>query len=155
MKRYLSLALVFVFVFSLIPYTVSADNTSAELKTATVTGADIYPVLSSGVYNYEVIVTDENAILPEITYELNEGDAAQITQKAEYLGETTIIKVTGADGSENTYNFTYRSQYLSDNVSSSLLVSDNTTVSQTYPDETYSEGDKSNYDKGHIYSAGQ
>jgi len=152
MKKYLSLFLVIAFMLSMIPTSVSADTLPAELKSVSVTGADICPAFSSGIYNYEIIVLDEDAPIPDITYVLNDGDTASIINKAEYLGETTSLKVTGVDNLENTYNFTYRVKYLSETTSATLEASDLTSVSKSKGDDVYSDWYANSSDR--IYTKG-
>ncbi len=138
MKKYLSLILVFAFMLSMIPMSVSADVAAAELKS--VTGAYLNPALTSGIYNYDVIVDDVNAALPALSLELNDNTSSyQVTKLAENLGDSTLVKVTAADQSENTYKFTYREPYESETTECSLIAVDSTTVRQnsTYINTPY------------------
>ena len=129
MKKYLSLLLVFAFMLSLIPMSVSADSVSAELKTVTVTGATLIPSLTSGTYTYDVIVDDKEALLPTLTYTLNDNTATyEELEKAEHLGDYTLVKVTDGQN-ENTYKFTFREPYeVSTTASYSTTSKDGTVV---------------------------
>lgn len=111
MKKHLSLILVFAFMLSMIPMSVSADVTTAELKSVTVTGATLIPSLTSGTYTYDVIVDDKEALLPQLNYTLNDNTASyEVLKSADYLGDYTLVKVTDGQA-ENTYKFTYRAPY--------------------------------------------
>ena len=111
MKKYLSLILVFAFMLSMIPMSVSADVTTAELKSVTVTGATLIPSLTSGTYIYDVIVDDKEALLPQLNYTLNDNTASyEVLKSADYLGDYTLVKVTDGQ-TEKTYKFTFREPY--------------------------------------------
>lgn len=129
MKKYLSLILVFAFMLSMIPMSVSADVTDAELKSVTVTGATLIPSLTSGTYTYDVIVDDKEALLPQLNYTLNDNTASyEVLKSADYLGDYTLVKVTDGQ-TENTYKFTFREPYeVSTQSEFAITPSDATTV---------------------------
>ncbi len=144
MKKYLSLILVFAFMLSMIPMSVSADVTTAELKSVTVTGATLIPSLTSGEYTYDVIVDDKNAALPQLNYALNDNTASyDVLKSAKYLGDYTLVKVTH-EQTEKTYKFTFRAPYESDSAEISLIAKDSTDVRASS-----SEKGKPSEDKGY------
>ena len=111
MKKYLSLFIAVALMVCMIPVSAASDNTSAQLKTVSVTGADLSPAFSSNVYSYDVLVDDESAPLPALITELYDNNSTKETLKtASDLGSTTVIKVTDVSGETNEYKFTYRTQ---------------------------------------------
>lgn len=70
----------------------------------------MYPAFSNDVYNYDIVLPQENAELPEITYTLkNTLSSAEVT-KAVNVGDATIINVT-TYGRTVSYKFTYKNPY--------------------------------------------
>lgn len=117
MKKLLSLFLVFAYLTCMVP--VMADP-SAQLENVKVSRATLVPAFSAGVFNYDVIVDDQNAALPELTI----SGQHNLTKEAKYLGDKTIVNASGTE-----YTFTYRAPYnISATSTSSTLWSEIATV---------------------------
>ncbi len=99
----------------------------------------LYPSFSNNVYDYEIVLPEADAELPEIAYTLkNTADSKVEVKYAESVGEATVISVT-TYGKTINYTFNYKNPYQSPSTTAAFtaLADDSATVKSTSVNGTY------------------
>ncbi|MBR4893311.1 MAG: S-layer homology domain-containing protein [Clostridia bacterium] len=119
MKKWLSILLAVTFILSMVQLPAMAAG-SADILDVSVEGGTVIPSFRSDVYNYWVGISP-NASIPDVVYELANGNADVTVEKASDFNETTTITVVNG-GEPKVYSFKFVAKHEKQGMETSYIL---------------------------------